>query len=139
MYCGSFLDKIYLRLHENVLESSLKILYERIWAFLTRGTSHLKSKFLVYKVLPFFSDTLWKSVYFRFSTLTWHCLLHIFQDRIQLRDFGAFAWIKIHTLQQYLMKFLCDKLPFMRLQSTKQNLWKKCMNICNAHKNYPWE
>ena len=27
---GSFLDKIYLRLYENVLEISLKIVYERI-------------------------------------------------------------------------------------------------------------
>ena len=34
-------DKIYLRLHENVLEISLKIVYEKIWAFQTRGTSHL--------------------------------------------------------------------------------------------------
>ena len=44
--CGSFVDKIYLRLHENVLEISLKIVYERIWAFLTRGTSHLKIKYV---------------------------------------------------------------------------------------------
>ena len=28
--CGSFLDTIYLRLHENALEISLKIVYERI-------------------------------------------------------------------------------------------------------------
>ena len=28
--CGSFVDKIYLRLHENVLEMSLKIVDERI-------------------------------------------------------------------------------------------------------------
>ena len=28
--CGSFLDKIYLRLHENVLEISWRIVYERI-------------------------------------------------------------------------------------------------------------
>ena len=28
--CGSLMDKIYLRLHENVLEISLKIIYERI-------------------------------------------------------------------------------------------------------------
>ena len=32
--CGSFMDKIYLRLHENVLEISLKnSLQERIWLF----------------------------------------------------------------------------------------------------------
>ena len=30
LYRGSFLDKIYLRLHENVLEISLKIVYEII-------------------------------------------------------------------------------------------------------------
>ena len=30
---GSFLDKIYLRLHENVPEISLNIVFERIWAF----------------------------------------------------------------------------------------------------------
>ena len=28
--CGSFLDKIYLWLHENVLEISLKIVFEKI-------------------------------------------------------------------------------------------------------------
>ena len=39
--CGSFLEKDYLRLHENVLEISLKIVYERIYAFTTRGTSYL--------------------------------------------------------------------------------------------------
>ena len=40
--CCSFLDKIYYKLHENELEISLKIVYERIWAFKTRGTSQLK-------------------------------------------------------------------------------------------------
>ena len=28
--CGSFLEKVYLKLHEYVLEMSLKIVYERI-------------------------------------------------------------------------------------------------------------
>ena len=28
--CGSFLEKVYLRLHEYVLKISLKIVYERI-------------------------------------------------------------------------------------------------------------
>ena len=31
--CGSFLDTIYLRLYENVLKISLKIVYRRIWAY----------------------------------------------------------------------------------------------------------
>ena len=31
--CSSFLDKIYLRLHENAVEISLQIANERIWAF----------------------------------------------------------------------------------------------------------
>ena len=39
--CGSFFEKIYLRLHENVLKNSLKIVYERIKAFQTRGRSYL--------------------------------------------------------------------------------------------------
>ena len=29
-FCGLFLDKMYMRLYENVFEISLKILYERI-------------------------------------------------------------------------------------------------------------
>ena len=40
--CGSFLDKIYMWLHENVLEISLKIVNERIQAFKSRGTRYLK-------------------------------------------------------------------------------------------------
>ena len=43
---SSFLENVYLRLHKNVLEISLKIVYERIYAFKTRGTSHLKKYFI---------------------------------------------------------------------------------------------
>ena len=39
--CGAFLDESYLRLHENVLEISLKIVYKRIEAFKSKGTSYL--------------------------------------------------------------------------------------------------
>ena len=46
--CGSFLEKVYPRLHENVLEISLKIVHERIQAFKTRGTSYLKMVYTSY-------------------------------------------------------------------------------------------
>ena len=39
--CGSYFEKVFLRLHLNVLEISLKIVYEKIYAFKSRGTSYL--------------------------------------------------------------------------------------------------
>ena len=41
--CGSFLEKVYLTIRGNVLEISLQIFYERIYAFKTRGINSVKS------------------------------------------------------------------------------------------------
>ena len=51
--CGSFWEKVYLRLHENMIEISLKIVNERIYAFQTIGTNYLKTTFVSHDILIF--------------------------------------------------------------------------------------
>ena len=60
--CGSFLDKIYRRLHENVLEVSLKIVYERIWDFRQEEQATLNARLNLFYVPVFMHSDLHRLV-----------------------------------------------------------------------------